>query len=476
MAANPAGILEKLTQTALSLCRADSAGISLLDAEGREFYWPAIAGQWASFVGGGAPRDFGPCGTVLDRDAALLFSRPERDFPDLGDASPVIEEALLMPFHAEGKAVGTVWVVLHDKNRRFDAEDLRVMTNLGTFAAAAYQAVVSGQNMSRARQSLHQSALEQGRFAAIIESSADAIVGKNLDGIIESWNPGAERIFGYAAEEVIGKPVTILIPPGHENEEPGILERIRRGERVNPYDTERRRKDGSLVEISLTVSPIKNPDGRIIGASKIARDITERKRAERQISLIAREAEHRTKNLLAIAHATVNLTNADTVAGLKQAIEGRLKALAHAHSMLAQSRWAGADFKVLVEETLAPLCQNFATQLRIDGPKLELAPDAAQSMALAVHELTTNAIKYGALSVPGGEVQVGWSLAADGRFVFRWAESGGPAVKAPARRGFGTRVIDQMIRGQLHGEVRFDWRKDGLVCEITASSIEQASP
>ena len=122
--------------------------------------------------------------------------------------------------------------------------------------------------------------LHAQRLASIVELSDDAIVSKDLNGIITSWNGGAERLFGYTAEEVIGKPITILIPPDRMDEEPEILERVRRGERVNQYDTVRRRKDGSLIDISLTVRPSKDGDGRIVGASKIARDITERKRAK----------------------------------------------------------------------------------------------------------------------------------------------------------------------------------------------------
>jgi PAS domain S-box-containing protein len=121
------------------------------------------------------------------------------------------------------------------------------------------------------------------RLASIVESSDDAIVSKALDGIITTWNRGAERLFGYTAEEVIGKPVMILIPEDRMNEEPQILERIRRGERVDHYDTVRRRKDGSLIDISLTVSPLKDGDGRIIGASKIARDITDHKQRYRPL-------------------------------------------------------------------------------------------------------------------------------------------------------------------------------------------------
>ena len=135
--------------------------------------------------------------------------------------------------------------------------------------------------------------LAAGWLAAIVESSDDAIVSKTLDGIITSWNPAAERLFGYTAKEMIGRPIAILAAPDHENEMPLILERIRRGEKVEHFETVRRRKDGSLVDISLTVSPIRDQSGQILGASKIARDITQHKRAEQALL----ESEARFRNL-----------------------------------------------------------------------------------------------------------------------------------------------------------------------------------
>src|SRR5207248_2687737 len=139
----------------------------------------------------------------------------------------------------------------------------------------------------------------------------------NLDRIITSWNSGAERLFGYVAEDVIGQPIAMLIPTDRLHEENTIVDRIRRGEHIDHYETVRRRKDGSLVDVSLTVSPIKDAKGRITGASKIARDITERQRSKAQIATLAREAEHRAKNILATVQATAHLTNADTVEGFK---------------------------------------------------------------------------------------------------------------------------------------------------------------
>jgi PAS domain S-box-containing protein len=316
MATSPDTILQQLAETALRLCRADSAGLSLLeDADRRSnFHWRAVAGQWASHLNGGTPRDFGPCGTVLDRNVALMCSHPELDFPYFGEITPLLEEALLIPLYVKGEALGTIWVVSHDARHRFDAEDLRVMTNLGIFAAAAYQTLLSLNDTQR--------------IASIVESSDDAIVSKDLDGVIKSWNSDAERIFEYTAQEVIGKPITILIPPGRQDEEPEILERVRRGERVDHYETVRQRKNGSLIDVSLTVSPVKDAQGKIVGASKIARDISERKRSEQQISILAREAEHRAKNVLATVQAIVHLSRSDTPESLKRAIEGRLQALA----------------------------------------------------------------------------------------------------------------------------------------------------
>ena len=603
----PGTILQKLADTILEVSQADSAGLSLVTTDGTRLYWPAIAGAWKPHAGGGTPRDFGPCGDVLDRNSPLLFQRFERRYTYLLPATPAAEEALLIPFYVHGKAVGTIWVMAHDDRRRFDAEDLRQLESLGRFAAAAYQAVGSQQAQDSRRAALnlmedavqarqlaeslnrelraeiterkqaeallhHQKeALEmaagpgsllevltlliravetqsqdgmmgavhllnpggthfassaapslppvyiqateglelasrsgpcceavlrgesvsvpdvardlryprfaelavqcgiragwstpvlsaQGRvlgslavyyrvprepgardrqmmafitrtvalaieqkqgaealriseqryrtlvdqvqdyaifsvdlrgratswnqgvkrilgfdeaeflgndigdaifmpedvaagvadaeletaaekgvasntrwmrrrggerffaegvttvrkdeqgkvigfgkvmrditerkqaeeatahLAAIVTSSEDAMISKNLDGVITSWNYGAQRLFGYTAEEAVGRPVTMLVPPDRLAEEPKILERLRRGERVEHFETVRVAKDGSRLDISLTISPLKDATGRTVGASKVARDITERKRAEESLA------------------------------------------------------------------------------------------------------------------------------------------------------------------------------------------------
>ena len=303
------------------------------------------------------------------------------------------------------------------------------------------------------------------RLSSIVQFSDDAIVSKNLKGIIESWNTGAERIFGYTASEAVGQSVEMVIPADRLNEEPEILDRIRRGERIEHYETVRRRKDGSLIDISLTVSPIFDANGKVIGASKIARDISERKRGEAHLSLLAREAEHRARNVLATVQATVHLTEAKTVAEFKTAIEGRLQALANVHSLFVESRWTGAELHDLVDKELAPYRKGDGTRIAVEGPAMVLEPSIAQTIAVIFHELATNAGKYGALSVSKGRIGVSWGHPEIGRLVLRWTETGGPAVSRPNRKGFGTRVMTSLIH-QARGEIKFDWRPAGLACEV----------
>jgi two-component sensor histidine kinase len=221
-----------------------------------------------------------------------------------------------------------------------------------------------------------------------------------------------------------------------------------------------------LIDVSLTISPVKNSRGKIIGASKIARDITDRKRKEALIVYLAHEAEHRTKNILATVQATVRLSHSDTSEDLKRLIEGRINALAKVHTLLVETRWTGAQLHSLVMQELLPYCDGREERVRIIGPTVMLEPNSAQAIAILLHELATNAAKYGSLSAADGGVEITWSRTASGRLSLRWSESGGPAIAPPTHRGFGTRIIENIIGGQTEGKVRFDWRAPGLTCEI----------
>jgi PAS domain S-box-containing protein len=153
-----------------------------------------------------------------------------------------------------------------------------------------------------------ESRLALGQLASLVETSEDAIITKDLNGIVTSWNKGAERIFGYEANEMIGKPISLLIPPDRLDEEPSILARLRNGQRIEHYETVRRRKTGELIDISLSVSPLADATGKIVGASKIARDITVRRQAQEVQSLLLAEMRHRVNNLFAITNSLVTLS------------------------------------------------------------------------------------------------------------------------------------------------------------------------
>jgi PAS domain S-box-containing protein len=310
-------------------------------------------------------------------------------------------------------------------------------------------------------------------LAAIVESSDDAIASKTLDGIVTSWNRGAERLFGYAAAEIVGRPIAILAAPGREDEMPAILARIRRGERVDHFETVRRRKDGGLVEVSLTVSPVRNQQGRIVGASKVARDIRARKAAEEQQRLLLQELSHRVKNTLAVVQSLARQSGerAGSVTSFLEVFGGRLRALAGAHELLAGTSWSGAGLGDLVRQALEPHAVG-EEQIAVAVDKGVAVPASlTQDLALVLHELATNAAKHGALSVPGGQVAIDGGVAAvvgaGGREVqLVWREAGGPPVERPARLGFGTLFLSQAVAHGHGGRVDLDWRREGLVCAI----------
>jgi PAS domain S-box-containing protein len=481
MARSPEGILQRLVETALTICRAHSAGLSLLETadQKRNFHWRAIAGQWAPHLGGGTPRGFGPCGTVLDRNASQVFSHPERDFPYFAEVTPYVEEGLLIPFYIGGEAVGTIWVVSHQESCRFDAEDLRVMTNLGVFAAAAYQMWLSLHATTKANQELEESAPALRRFASIVESTDDSIVSMNLDGIVTSWNPGAQRLFGYAADEMIGKPFTILVPPEQLDEESGIIERIRRGERIDRYETVRRRKDGNLVYVSLTVSPLRTSDGRIIGVSRIARDITERRRAQEQQNLLIREMSHRIKNLFAVTGGLVTLSarSARTPQELATAVRERLAALTRAQELTRPGLIdAGGkavqkgSLHALIGTIFAPYVDRRSSGhegIVLIGLDLPIGENAITNVALVLHELATNAAKYGALSSSEGVVHINCTLE-NGEFLLTWKERGGPSLDGPpAGEGFGSMLARRIVVDQFGGRISNHWERDGLFVRLS---------
>jgi len=312
------------------------------------------------------------------------------------------------------------------------------------------------------------------RLASIVKSSDDAIISMDAQGVIQTWNKGAQRLFGYEAEEIIGKPVSALYPPDRREEELVILDRIKSGEHIESYETMRLRKDGSRIDISLTVSPLRDRRGCVVGASKIARDVTERRRNEERRKLMVNELNHRVKNTL----ATVQSLAAQTFRGengnpARKRFESRLVALARAHDLLTRESWEGVDIQELLQEVINPLCVE-PQRVHASGPPLLLRPKLALALSMAFHELCTNAAKYGALTTDEGRIKIEWLVGGGARghhLYMRWQEIAGPAVEPPSRKGFGTRLLERALALELGGEVNLSFAPEGVIFTIEAPLI-----
>jgi PAS domain S-box-containing protein len=308
------------------------------------------------------------------------------------------------------------------------------------------------------------------RLAAIVDSSQDAIISKSLNGIIRTWNKSAERVFGYTADEIIGQSIMLLFPQDLVAEEGEILAKIAAGERIQSYETVRRCKDGHLVDVSLTVSPLKNSRGIVIGASKIARDVTERRRAEDRQALLLREMEHRVKNLFALAASLVQLSarTAETPNALAQSVVARLSTLSRAHSLtmagsLSAEQQPSSGLHALIGAILQPFRETEGDgSIVITGEDGELGAEQVTPLALLLYELATNAVKYGGLSVPTASVTIRSRSTPEG-LTIEWKERGGPPV-GEISTGFGGKLIAATAR-QL-GEAHHHWDADGLRVEI----------
>jgi PAS domain S-box-containing protein len=306
-------------------------------------------------------------------------------------------------------------------------------------------------------------------LASIVDSSDDAIMSTNIGRVITTWNNAAGRLYGYTADEVIGRPVTILIPPDRHDEQRTIFQRIIRAERIKNYETVRQRKDGSSVDVSLTISPVKNAEGKIVGASSVIRDITERKLAEVREKMLMAELDHRVKNVLArvdmVALSTRN--GSSSIDEYARSLKGRIQSMAAAHALLSQKGWHDVGLEALVRNQLAPYAAD--ANIAIHGTDVRLTAAAIQAMGMVLHELVTNAVKYGALSVPTGRVTVSWERKPNGHvtnLVFAWREFDGPPRPVEAKSGYGTRLIRELVPHELGGTVDLEFAADGVSCRI----------
>ncbi|GLQ52338.1 chemotaxis methyltransferase [Dyella flava] len=315
--------------------------------------------------------------------------------------------------------------------------------------------------------------LERGQLAAIIDSSRDAVIGYTLEDIISSWNKSAERTFGYSAQQAIGQPLSMLLPADATNEAKAIFESRDPGARPDKFEATWRTQGGQTIPVSVANSPVRNSVGSVIAGSLIARDISERRDAERHARMMLGELNHRVKNTLASVQAIAlqTLTSSPSLEEFKANFLARLKALSQTHNLLAKEAWDGVRLATLVRGELAPYQDEQRTsRVRLHGEDLKLSPRIALALSMALHELTTNAMKYGALSDTQGTVDISWEVhLVDQRswLHFSWLESGGPEVVTPTTHGFGTRLITGGLAYELDGEATLEFLPTGVRCTIT---------
>lgn len=303
-------------------------------------------------------------------------------------------------------------------------------------------------------------------LASIVASSIDGILGVDLGGNVTSWNIGAERLFGVAADQIIGRPLAEALLGMTADDREAYRQHLTDGN-AHEFETRQTRADGQAIDISVTSAPMRAPDGAIIGASLIVRDVSQQKQREDHVRFLMRELTHRSKNLLAViqAMARQSLTRDINPGEFVRRFTERLAGLAGSHDLLSRVDWKGASLMELIRSQLNHYMDLFGTRILLDGIDIAIRPEAAQNIGIALHELSTNAAKYGALSNEDGRVTIGWSVEQrkDRMLTLTWRETGGPPVVPPTRKGFGHVVMDRIAGRALGGQSAISFEPAGVV-------------
>lgn len=309
------------------------------------------------------------------------------------------------------------------------------------------------------------------RFRLAVEAAPSGMVMTDSEGRIVMVNAHAEELFGYKRDELAGQMVERLVPTRFQASHPAYRRTYGMQPQARPMGAGRdlfaRRKDGTEVPVEIGLSPITTSEGTMTLAAVV--DISGRKRAEAQRELLLAELNHRVKNTLAVVQGIAHQSFKETDPEARKAFEGRLVALAVAHNLLTRANWESASLEQLAADTLQVGSPN-GERVSLSGPQVQLPPREALAMAMALHELCTNAVKYGALSNDAGRITLEWRRTADpqGRLKLVWCEAGGPPVSPPKRRGFGSLLLDRTLAHDLDGTVTMDFKPQGLVCSIDA--------
>ena len=312
------------------------------------------------------------------------------------------------------------------------------------------------------------------RYRTLVDNATDIVATMDLDMRVTSINPAIERTLGYMPDEIIGTSLDRFIPPDQLPMQNSMLQRKLQGEGATRYETDLFRKDGGRCTVEVNSRLVLDALGEPTAVHSIARDITERRNAEARQTLLVRELQHRTKNILAVVQSIVlnTLSPGGSIEAARDAIVGRLQAIARAQDFVASGSAGGAPLRDLVDGLLT----TFAARAKVAGPPVFAGAPFAQMFALVVHELATNAAKYGSLSQPHGYVIINWEIR-DGSsgplLAFSWVERDGPSVAAPTHQGFGSRLIMAALAGTPHME--FDSRGFAYRVDVPLADVSRAT-
>jgi PAS domain S-box-containing protein len=470
---SPESEFDDIAKAAAFVFQAPIALVSLVDG----------TRQWfKSEVGLGVretPRSMSICAHAIRQPDVFVV-------PDAGkdarfDNNPLVTGEPYVRFYAgaplitrEGLRLGTL-CVLDSKPRQGLAPEQ------GQVLQALARQVMTQLEYRRALVRLAAREAETARLAAIVSSSSDAIISFAAeDGRIQTWNKGAEEMFGYSEQEAVGGPVSLILPPDRLSkfeDETGVFSAAMTQGRLS-LESVRRRKDGTLIDVSVTATRMSDGGGRVLGVSAIFRDITQRKRMQDRQALLIRELHHRVKNTLATVQALLGASarSSGSIDAFYHSFAGRIASLANTHNLLTEDYWQTASLRDMLRTELAAFDDESGNRIALSGPPVELTADLAVPTSMALHELATNAVKYGALSVPKGRVRVTWDVVqADQqrRLRLKWIECDGPPVGEPKRKGFGSALLQRVLTTQCDAEVQFTFDAAGLRFEMEAPLVER---
>jgi PAS domain S-box-containing protein len=375
-----------------------------------------------------------------------------------------VASALIVPI-LSGERSWSMLFAHHSQPRRWSAHEEVLLRQ-------ATEHVWREISRARAESELRRS---EERYRRIFEQAHDIIITADVDQIITDCNPATEMAMEAPRDEIVGHSIREFVTAeGFEQTTRMLREKMEHGGTTR-HDLDVIARSGRVMHWEINSTLTRDSSGRPIGLHAIARDVSDRRAAEERQRLLVNELNHRVKNTLALVQglALQSFREGRDPSEARAAFQERLAALAAAHDLLTRENWEGATLAQLAEEAIGHH-NDQEERIAFSGPRLILSPKAAVSLVMALHELGTNAAKYGALSTPAGRVTVAWEIAPGDRLRLEWREQGGPPVEPPARRGFGFRMIERALAADLAGVARIEFEPDGLVCRIDAPLAEAA--